>query len=340
MQVRFQPYPNLLIENFMENENFIKLNQSINFDEIKKYCDNPQSPEHDNAQHGNYSMPCDYTQNAQWVFDYFAKPENFDNITFALYGARMEPDHWYVNFHYDKQDTSLGVHNDQKKYRWLVTGQLYVSGHDEDGVILQDKNLDEIVKIPLQSNMFYAIATSMYSWHHVKNIQQDKVSVLFRFGKKQINTVTNFDLSQSYGIVIVNDGHYDGHYSKLGMRMANITEAWLATKGYKNIHISEWRNPATVDKLVAYCKQKYGTAVLIPSGYLGKQLEDDFDIMHDNIQPVKINADNHVQITKENILEFADIVFLKKQSNRLFAQGESVLRTYDNLSNFSDCDIL
>jgi len=331
MTVRLNPYPRLILENYMSIADFEKLQYSIDFNEIKNYCDNPESPEHDNAQHGNYSMPCEFTDKSGWVFDYFAKSNNFKQITQSLYGKSMQPDHWYVNFHYDKKGTSLGVHNDQKKYRWLVTGQLYVQGNNSDGVILQDHNLKEVDQVPLKPNLFYAIATSMYSWHHVKEIKQDKISVLFRFGKKQINTVTNPNSKEDYGIIIHNTGHYDGHYSKLGMRMANITEAWLSNQGYFNIHMSEWRNDKTLDLLKQYCSHKYKRTILVPSGYLGNR-----NLLKESIQDSDIE-----KITKENIQHMANTIFNRSEyNNTRFRAGEIILSSFNNLKNFSDCDIL
>lgn len=314
----------------MSEQDFEKCRTSINFEEMKSYCDNPESFEHDNAQHGNYSMPTDQTKNAQWLEDYFVNTKTTEKITTALYGKSLKHDHSYVNLHWDRYDTSLGVHNDQKKYRWLVTGQLYVDGFEKDGVILQDDNLKEISQIPLEPNLFYAMATSMYSWHHVKNIHKDKVSVLVRFGKRKINTVTNRDDSKDYAIVIVNNGHYDGHYSKLGMRMANITESWLSKQGYSNIHMSDWKNDESLERLKNYCNQFYNKTIYVPSGYLGES-----DILNN-----EINSNDIELITKENINDFAQIVFNRSTAqNSRFTEGEKTLKLFDNLGVFSDTKI-
>ena len=135
----------------------------------------------------------------------------------------MVPDHNYVNIHYDTIGSHLDVHNDQKKCRWLITGQLYLEGDPNDGVILQDHALNETTKVPLGENLLYAIATSMYSWHHVKPIVKDKISVLFRLGKHQINTVTNPDQNQNYAIIINNDelSSIDIHEKK-DLKLANL----------------------------------------------------------------------------------------------------------------------
>lgn len=325
MQIFKNPYSHLIAENYMPPADFQRCKNSISFDEMKTYCDDPEVHEHDNAQHGNLSMPTDLTKDAGWLFDYFANDKIYNSITSALYGKPLQPDHTYINLHWDSYDTSLGVHNDQKKYRWLVTGQLYVQGNETDGVILQDDDLNEITQVPLKPNLFYAMATSMYSWHHVKHIKEDKVSILVRFGKKQINTITNFDPSCKYGIIIHNDGHYDGHYSKLGMRMANITEAWLYNQGYANIHMSEWRNDSSLTKLQKYCKKYYDKTIVVPSGYLGEK-----DLLNQQIQVQDVE-----KITKDNIKSMAEIIFNRNTyTNSRFRAGEIILKSFSPLSVF------
>lgn len=327
MQINLKPYPHLIQKNYMSDSDFEKCKSSIDFDEIKSYCDNPSVHEHTNSTHGNYSMPTDLATNAQWLFDYFANQKVYDDVTTALYGKKLQPDHSYINLHWDSADTSLGVHNDQKKYRWLVTGQLYVEGDHKDGVILQDDDLNEITQVPLEPNLFYAMATSMYSWHHVKHIKQTKISILVRFGKKQINTVTKLDKNSSCAIIIHNDGHYDGHYSKLGMRMANMTEAWLANQGYKNIHMSEWRNDNSLEALKKYCNKYYQNVCIVPSGYLGQK-----DLFAQSIEHSDVET-----ITKDNIKELAEIVFNRSRyKNSRFRAGEIILKSFDQMGTFSN----
>jgi len=327
MKVFKKPFNHLVIENYMPPYDFNQCKQSIRFEDIKKYCDNPQVHEHENSLHGNYSMPVDETDQTTWLFDYFANDQTFDMITQNLYGQTLPADHCYINLHWDSADTSLGVHNDQKKYRWLVTGQLYVEGSASDGVILQDHDLNEITQVPLKPNLFYAMATSMYSWHHVKNISRDKVSILVRFGKKQINTVTNPDSTKSYAIIIQNSGHYDGHYSKLGMRMANITEAWLSNQGYANIHMSEWKNETSLNALREYCKKYYDKIIEVPSGYMSEK-----DLLNQPIEKQDIEF-----ITSQNINSMADIIFnRKKYNNTRFRAGETILSSFNPLNNFTN----
>lgn len=327
MQIINQPYAHIIKENWMNNEDFLRCKIGIKFEEMKKYCDDPNVHEHDNAVHGNYSMPVDLTKDCNWLFDYFINNRNIKLITESLYNRSLEPDHAYVNLHWDFAGTDLGVHNDQKKYRWLVTGQLYIEGDLNDGVILQNDDLKEITQVPLKPNLFYAMATSMYSWHHVKAISQNKISILVRFGKKQINTVTNADKNCDYAIIICNKGHYDGHYSKLGMRMANMTEAWLYNQGYANIHMSEWSNPDSVERLQTYCNKFYKHTILVPSGYLGER-----NLLKDQIQDHDIE-----NITKENVNKFADIVFDRSTyNNTRFRAGEIILKSFDQLNSFSN----
>lgn len=331
MIVKKEPFAHLICENYMTPDEFANCKSAINFNEMKAYCDDPDSFEHDNAQHGNYSMPTDETKHAGWLENYFTNRDTTDKITQALYGQVLTPDHCYVNLHWDCSDTSLGVHNDQKKYRWLVTGQLYVDGHEQDGVILQDDNLKEITQVPLKPNLFYAMATSMYSWHHVKHVKQDKVSVLVRFGKRKINTVTARDDTKEYAIVIVNDNHYDGHYSKLGMRMANITEAWLYNQGYKNIHMSDWKNSESLQRLKQYCDHYYDKTIFVPSGYLGE-----VDILSTDIDSKHIEI-----ITKDNVEQFAQTIFDRSTyNNTRFRAGEMILKSFDPLATCSETKIV
>jgi len=326
MQVFTKPYNHLIAENYMTEPEFARCKDSIIFDEIKEYCADPSVHEHNNALHGNYSMPVDETKSAGWMFDYFANDQTFDAVTEKLYGRVLKADHCYINLHWDSADTDLGIHNDQKKYRWLVTGQLYVKGSPNDGVILQDDDLNEIAQVPLKPNLFYAMATSMYSWHHVKSVSEDKVSILVRFGKKQINTVTN-PADEDYAIIILNEGHFDGHYSKLGMRMANMTEAWLSNQGYKNIHMTEWKNPQSVSALRTYCDRHYKKVIEVPSGYLGnKKLLANEEVQSSDIE----------YITKDNIKERADVIFDRSTyNNTRFRAGEIILKNFNPLANFS-----
>lgn len=311
----------------MNNEDFLRCKVGISFEEIQKYCNNPQVHEHDNSLHGNYSMPVDLTNKCGWMFDYFINDKNIQMITKSLYDQILEPDHAYINLHWDSAGTDLGVHNDQKKYRWLVTGQLYVDGDSQDGVILQDDDLNEITQVPLEPNLFYAMATSMYSWHHVKPIKCDKISILVRFGKKQINTVTNFNSDCDYGIIIHNHGHYDGHYSKLGMRMANMTEAWLFNQRYANIHMSEWKNEKSLEKLITYCERHYKKTIVVPSGYLGEK-----NLLQDKIQDSDVEI-----ITKDNVNDLAQIVFGRSNyNNTRFRAGEIILKSFNPLNTFSN----
>ncbi len=323
MKIIHKPYPHLVFENYLNEDNFLKIKDNISFEEIKKYCTNPDNPEYDSSPNPNYSIPVEHTKNLKYLLQDFGNQNLFSILTLKLYNHELVPDHNYVNIHYDCKGSSIDVHNDQKKYRWLVTGQLYVDGNSNDGVILQDHALNEITKVPLEQNLLYAVATSMYSWHIVKPIVQDKVSVLFRFGKKQINTITNPDSKEDYCIVIDNDGHYDSHYAKLGMRMAKITEAWLYEQNYKNIFMSDWRDKQSLEYLKERCNKRYKNIIVVPSGYLGEQ-----DILQKEIDP-----NNIFKVTKENIQSCADYIFHKIPfDNTTFSKGEQVMSNcYNNM---------
>ena len=323
MKIIHQPYQHLIFENYLSSDEYNSIKNSISFDEIKSYCTNPDNPEYDSSKTPNYSIPVEQTKNLNWLLEKFGNAELFSTLTKNLYGRDLVPDHNYVNIHYDTKGSNLDVHNDQKKYRWLITGQLYLKGDSNDGVILQDHALNETTKVPLSENLLYAIATSMYSWHHVKPIVEDKISVLFRLGKHQINTVTNPDENQNYAVIIDNDDHYDGHYSKVGMRMAKITEAWLYKQNYKNIFMSDWRHKDTLEYLKQNCNDKYDNVIVVPSGYLGEQ-----DILKQEIDPKNI-----FKVTEENITECTEYVFHKKKfDNTMFSRGEeNMARCYDNM---------
>ena len=316
MKIIHKPYTHLISENYLNNDEYNSIKNNISFNEIRSYCINPDNPEYDPSKTPNYSIPVEYHSNLGWLLEKFGNQQLFSTLTKNLYGKQLVPDHNYVNIHYDTKGSSIDVHNDQKKYRWLITGQLYLEGDSNDGVILQDHALNEITKVPLEQNLLYAVATSMYSWHIVKPIVQDKISVLFRFGKKQINTITNPDSKEDYCIVIDNDRHYDSHYAKLGMRMAKITEAWLYKQNYKNIFMSDWRDKQSLEYLKERCSKRYKHIIVVPSGYLGEQ-----DILQKEIDP-----NNIFKVTKENIQSCADYIFHKTPfDNTTFSKGEQVM---------------
>ena len=101
MLVFNQPYNHLIAEDYMSKTDFDRCRQSIDFKEIQHYCSNPEVSEHDNSLHGNYSMPVDETNQAGWLFDYFANNKTFDLITQKLYGHVLKADHCYINLHWD-----------------------------------------------------------------------------------------------------------------------------------------------------------------------------------------------------------------------------------------------
>ena len=323
MQVTNTPYPNLIVKDYLGQDKFNELVSQISFDEIKKYGTNPDNPEYDPSDKPNYSIPVEHTKNLKYLLQDFGNTNLFSILTLALYKKDLVPDHNYVNIHYDTKGSSLDVHNDQKKYRWLITGQLYLDGDANDGVVLQDEALHDITKVPLQPNLLYAIATSMYSWHYVNPTVKDKISVLFRFGKKQLNTITNYDKNKNYCIIIDNSGHYDSHYAKLGMRMSKITESWLYDQGYNNILMSDWRDSMSLEYQIDRSKQNFDNVIVIPSGYLGEQ-----DLLTQEIDPVNV-----FKITEDNIQDCADYVFHKKSDSTIFCKAEKIM-----LSNYKNMD--
>ena len=324
MNVIKEPYPNVTIENYFSQSKFDDLVSQISFEEIKQYGSNPDNPEYDPSDNPNYSIPVEHTSNCKWLSKDFGNQNLFSILTIALYNRELIPDHNYVNIHYDCKGSSIDVHNDQKKYRWLITGQMYLDGDINDGVILQDHKLNEVTKIPLKPNLLYAIATSMYSWHRVNPIVKDKISVLFRFGKKQINTITNYNKNEKYCIVIDNDNQYDSHYAKIGMRMSKLTESWLYEQGYSNILMSDWRDKKSLEHQINRCSKKFDNVVVVPSGYFGQQ-----DLLRNEIDP-----NNIFRVTEHNIQDCADYIFYKKPTdNNIFCQAERLMeKNYTSMS--------
>jgi hypothetical protein len=111
------------------------------------------------------------------------------------------------------------------------------------------------------------------------------------------------------------------------MRMANITEAWLYNQGYKNIHMSEWRNPASLEKLKSYCDKYYKRTIIVPSGYLSNK----------NILTDSINENDVERITEDNIKKHAELIFSRdKYVNSRFRAGEIIMKSFNPLAHFTN----
>jgi len=213
-------------ENFLP-EKFLKHADEYPVEYIKQYCSNPDVSEHESSLHGNYSAPVRDDELLDWIKDRWL-PE----LKGIFLGDDLEHDHHYVNYHMDEPGSWLETHNDLKNFRWLITSQIYLNS--SQGAIVND------YEIKCQRNYFYSINASPFSWHWVPELVKQKQSILFRVGQKRHRTVLNYNHDEPAWL-IVNNGHSDRHYAKIGPRMGNLTEAWLVHKGKSNIYHTDWR---------------------------------------------------------------------------------------------------
>ena len=93
MKIIHQPYTHLISENYLNNDEYNSIKNSISFDEIKEYCTNPDNPEYDSSKTPNYSIPVEQTKNLNWLLEKFGNAELFSMLTKNLYGKELVPDH-------------------------------------------------------------------------------------------------------------------------------------------------------------------------------------------------------------------------------------------------------
>lgn len=338
MEMFNKPYSYLLQRDFIDTERFSDIINNYPVKQIKSYCSNPEVNEYESALEGNYSSPVCDTSFTGWVEDLL--PE----LKTQFLGDDLEHDHHYCNYHYDLAGTSLGIHNDLKGFRWLITTQIYLDDGD-DGVRILDKQANPVLNIPQEFNLGYSIFTTPYSWHDVPQIQNDKHSILFRVGKKRSRSVVHSDpWEQNSCYIIVNDHHCDTHYAKLGPRMGNLTEAWLWSLDVKNIYHSEWRDHVSLRRVIKHCLQRHKTVRLIHSGYFPKQHPD---IIDDNCALKTVtdhNSGYHMNnctkepdlflVTDNNYKEVADVVFRQNRNIDMIAEAEDILEEYTDSLEF------
>lgn len=261
-------------------------------DYIIDYAMDPSVPEYASALHGNYSAPVQEQGFLDWIHDRWL-PE----LKVIHLGKEYKHDHHYVNYHMDDEGSWLETHNDLKGFRWLITSQIYLN--DSTGVVVGDR------AIPCKTNYFYSLDASPYSWHNVPTLLNIKKSILFRVGKKRHKTVAHLQQDKP-AWVIVNDGHSDSHYAKLGLRMGNLTEAWLHHLGYANIYHSEWRQDPS--EIIALANRKHKDVTVIQSG--------------------EFPFEEHITLTDANINDYAEQMFNADKYNTPFARLEKIMAHY------------
>ena len=267
---------------------------------IRDHCSDPSNSEHESSLWGNYSAPVNEVDFLSYV-----KYEVLDNLKWEFLGNSLfDHDHHYTNFHMDEPGSYLEPHNDLKNFRWLITAQVYLD-KDTQGVRILDRELNPVTTIPNKPNTAYFICASPFSWHDVPELHALKRSILFRVGKRKHKTLVHPQPSKP-AWVIVNDGHDDTHYAKLGLRMGNLTEAWLHHLGHANIYHTDWRAKHS-DKIIDYANDLHKDVNVIFSGEF-PELGNYF-------------------ITKDNFQYTADVIFGKTTHN-IITQVENIMLDY------------
>ena len=302
------------------------------FDFIKDYCANPEVSEHESSLHGNYSAPAE-----EYDAELFEFVRNqIPSIMIEGLGTVKSMDHFYLNFHYDTDGAWIEPHNDLKDFRWRITNQIYLNNNQ--GARLLDRELNIIDEFPCEPNVFYNIVANPWSWHDVPELKSEKISLLFRIGKRTRRTIAHYDENSDTAYVIYNNFHRDSHYAKLGLRMGNLTEAWLHKLGAKNIYHSGWRCSKTLEHVVAKALENHKKVYVVASGYFPSSLDEIkangvVQVITLGNPTVDLNGfstdTNYHLITDDNISEYADIVFGKyTNSNHILVQAEQVMSDY------------
>lgn len=286
-------------ENYLQHKLIDKYRKNYPEDWIRDYCSNPEVSEHQDSLWGNFSAPLEVFDTN--LYDWIQQEIVPDLKTKHLKVNNLKHDHFYVNFHMDEPQSFLETHNDLKNFRWLITSQLYLN--DNQGVVCIEDGVERT--IPCYENYFYSISATPYSWHYVPEITKLKKSILFRVGKRRHKTVAHLDLNKPAWL-IVNDNHSDSHYAKLGLRMGNLTEAWLHHLGHKNIYHTDWRKPYTTQE--AIIREKHTEVNVINSG--------EFENL------------GTIQLTDENINDYADQMMNIEKYDTMWTTVEKVCKQY------------
>lgn len=296
---------------------------------IKEYCSNPEVSEYEAGLDGTFSAPLDQGKDPE--ITKFVEDNVLPEIMNNVYGEEKHYDHFYVNCHYDMPGSSLGIHNDYKDFRWLITNQIYFDDSDQ-GVRLLNRDASANKRLKCRPNLFYSLEATPYSWHDVPDLHSEKRSVLFRVGKRKHKTVANPSKVNNTAYVIINDHHKDSHYAKLGMRMGNLTEAWLVKMGAKNIYHSRWRDNATIKQVLHFASQNHEKVVVLLSGYFPTDLHERNDVCQLYTGSYKLQPNTNVKgyhlITDKNIQNVADAVFCNQNAYPEITEAENVLFDY------------
>lgn len=279
---------------------------------IRSYCSDPNNKEYNDAKWGNYSAPVTDVDFLSHI-----KYEVLDTLKWEFLGnPYYEHDHHYVNFHMDEPGSHLEPHNDLKNFRWLMTSQVYLDDSDQ-GVRILNRHLEVVHQVPNKVNTAYYICASPFSWHDVPELHSLKRSILFRVGKRKHKTVAH-PMPGKAAWVIINDGHDDTHYAKLGLRMGNLTEAWLHELECYNIYHTDWRDQNS-QNLIDYVKQKHDVVNVIKSG--------EFPTL------------GEYTITKDNFEYTADVIFGRRKDDILSIAEDVLFWYYENNKHMDYLDI-
>lgn len=299
-------------ENWLPDHLANNLVDNYPIDYIKDWCANPESSDHESSLYGNYSAPAE--QFDPELYEYIKS--KLDDIMIEGIGQEKSRDHFYISFHYDTSGAWLEPHNDLKDFRWRITNQVYLN--DNQGARMLDRKLNVIGQFPCQSKIFYNIVANPWSWHDVPEISGEKKSIVFRIGKYAYKSIAHPNLDSDTAYVIFNNFHKDPHYAKLGLRMGNLTEAWLYNLGAQNIYHSRWRCEDTMYRAVSHALKNHKKVYVVASGFLPDNLDDVNDnnavqlITQENkeVDISKFSDDkNYYRLTDDNINDYADIVF-------------------------------
>lgn len=329
--------------NFLTLDQFQDIKNLFNEKQIIDYCNDEEVSEHDASLHGNYSFPAEYAHGSkEKIFSLF-NDNFFKKTTERLLGKKIKHTFSYANFHYDMPESYLGMHNDLKDYRWLITAQLYIDGSENDGVILYNQQTKQETQVLCLPNTFYCLFADPFSWHYVKPLKKEKKSLLIRWGQKKIYTVTNEDADESSAILIIGDFHHNDDDLKIGIRLQNITESILINQGYKNIYNSPWKNSKAFTRLLFYLLKKYKNVCLVPAGYIGNGdlfskscviYTDEFKDYNSVKEQINLQSNDVFKVTKSNLSLVKETIFNGTGIDEL-AQAEKILYNCDVLSNYT-----
>lgn len=299
-------------ENWLPDHLADNLVDNYPIEDIKEWCADPKCKDHESSLHGNYSAPAE-----EFDPELYAYIESkLDEIAIEHLGENKSRDQFYISFHYDISQAWLEPHNDLKDFRWRITNQVYLN--ENQGARILDRKLNIIGEFPCKPKVYYSILATPWSWHDVPEISSEKKSIVFRIGKFTFKSIAHPNPDNKNAYIIVNNFHRDPHYAKLGLRMGNLTEAWLYNLGAQNIYHTKWRSEDNMHKNVRHALKNHDKVYVIASGLLPNSIEDLNNcpavqiITKDN--PTADNngfkdCENYYRLTDDNISEYADIVF-------------------------------